>query len=101
MRQPPRAPVSAATTPSPVTGGKGLRAPRPLLARGLWFTLVIAMMTIFFGSLSTFQAQLRIRCTPTACNYQQLAPAQIETLNGSVSRWTATSRSPPLSCLPW
>lgn len=82
MRQPPRAPVSAATTPSPVTGGKGLRAPRPLLARGLWLTLVIAMMTILFGSLSTFQAQLRIRCTPTACNYQQLAPAQIETLNG-------------------
>ena len=82
MRQPPPSPMSTATTPPPDAGDERLRGRWPLPARAIWLTLVIASVTIFFGSLPVFMAQLRIPCTATTCAYQQLSPAQIESLKG-------------------
>jgi len=53
-----------------------------LLARGLWITLVILTLTIFFASLPTYMAQLQTPCVGAACIYQQLTPGQVETLTG-------------------
>ncbi len=53
-----------------------------LLARGLWITLVVLTLVIFFGSLPMYVAQLQTPCTETACEYQQLTHSQAETLKG-------------------
>ena len=53
-----------------------------LLARGVWITLVILTLTIFFASLPMYLAQLQTPCTEIACEYQQLTHAQAETLKG-------------------
>src|SRR5260221_1051101 len=53
-----------------------------LLARGVWITLVILTLTIFFASLHMYLAQLQTPCTEIACEYQQLTHAQAETLKG-------------------
>ena len=53
-----------------------------LLARGLWITLVVLTLAIFFGSLSMYLAQLQTPCTEIACEYQQLTHSQAETLKG-------------------
>ncbi len=53
-----------------------------VLARGLWFTLVVLTLAIFFASLPVYLAQLQTPCAGTACEYQQLTPGQVETLKG-------------------
>ena len=82
MRQPPATPLGAVTVPAPHTSDARLRGRWPVVARGLWLIVAPATLTIFFGSLPVFMAQLRIPCTPTICNYQQLTPGQIEAFNG-------------------
>jgi len=39
-----------------------------VLARGLWITLVILTLAIFFASLPVFLALLQTPCTGTACS---------------------------------
>ncbi len=53
-----------------------------VLARGIWLTLVVLTLAIFFVSLPVYLAQLQTPCAPTACQYQQLTPGQAETLKG-------------------
>jgi hypothetical protein len=53
-----------------------------LLARGLWITLVVLTLAIFFASLPVYLAQLQTPCAGTACEWQQLTPGQVETLKG-------------------
>jgi hypothetical protein len=53
-----------------------------LLARGVWITLVVLTLAIFFGSLPLYLAQLHTPCTELACEYQQLTHSQAETLKG-------------------
>ncbi len=53
-----------------------------LIARGLWLTLVVLTLAIFFVSLPMYLAQLQTPCTEIACEYQQLTHAQAETLKG-------------------
>jgi hypothetical protein len=61
------------------------RVPRHwlLLARGLWITLVILTLAIFFASLSVFMSQLHTPCTGTECaNGMLLTPEQAGALTG-------------------
>lgn len=81
MRQPPPSPMSA-PVPAPDAEDERLRGHWPSLVRAIWLTLVIVNVTIFFGSLPVFMAQLRTPCTATTCAYQQLSPAQIEAFKG-------------------
>jgi hypothetical protein len=63
-----------------------------LLARGLWLTLVVFTLGIFFGSLSEYMSQLQTPCAGTACGFQQLTPQQAEALKGmglSLGEYTA------------
>jgi signal transduction histidine kinase len=53
-----------------------------LLARGIWITLVVLTLTIFFASLPVFIAQLRTPCAGSACWYTQLTPEQAGALKG-------------------
>src|SRR5438874_7329973 len=53
-----------------------------LLARGVWITLVIFTLGTFFASLPVYVAQLHTPCAGSACEYQQLTHAQVETLKG-------------------
>ncbi len=53
-----------------------------LLARGLWITLVVLTLAIFFASLPVYVAQLQTPCAGSACQYLQLTPEQAETLKG-------------------
>ena len=53
-----------------------------LLARGIWLTLVILTLAIFFASLPVYVALLQTSCDGAACEYQQLTPGQVETLKG-------------------
>src|SRR5207248_6120228 len=53
-----------------------------LLARGLWLTLILLTLTIFFVSLPVYMAQLQTPCAGSACAYQQLTPEQVELLKG-------------------
>jgi len=53
-----------------------------LLARGLWLTLVVFTLGIFFASLPVYVALLQTPCAGTACEWQQLTPRQVETLTG-------------------
>jgi hypothetical protein len=75
--------VAAASTsrsfgPSDVHLSGSLR----LLARGGWLALVVLTLAIFFASLPVYIAQLQTPCTGSACEYQQLTHAQVETLTG-------------------
>ena len=51
-----------------------------VLARCVWLALVILTLAIFFASLPVYLAQLQTPCAPTACQYQQLTPSQVQTL---------------------
>jgi hypothetical protein len=53
-----------------------------VLARGLWITLVILTLAIFFASLPVYLAQLQTPCAGPACYYLRLTPEQGETLTG-------------------
>ena len=53
-----------------------------LLARGGWLVLVIFTLATFFASLPTYVALLQTPCTGSACEWQQLTPAHVETLTG-------------------
>jgi len=53
-----------------------------LLARGIWITLVILTLAIFFANLPVYVALLQTSCDGAACEYQQLTPGQVETLKG-------------------
>src|SRR5712691_4645481 len=53
-----------------------------LLARGIWITLVVLTLAIFFASLPVYMAQLQTPCAGSACGFQQLTPEQAETLKG-------------------
>src|SRR6266702_6190327 len=53
-----------------------------LLARGIWITLVIFTLGTLFASLPVYVAQLHTPCAGSACGYQQLTHAQVETLKG-------------------
>ena len=44
--------------------------------------LVILTLATFFASLPTFVALLQTPCTGSACEWQQLTPAHVETLTG-------------------
>ena len=51
-----------------------------LLARGGWLVLVILTLATFGASLPTYVALLQTPCTGSACEWQQLTPAHVETL---------------------
>jgi hypothetical protein len=53
-----------------------------LLARGLWLTLAVLTLGIFFASLPVYVAQLQTPCAGTACGFQQLTPQQAGALKG-------------------
>ena len=53
-----------------------------LLARGIWLTLVIPTLAIFFASLPAYIDLLQTPCVGSACGYQQLSPEQAESLKG-------------------
>src|SRR5712692_8760619 len=53
-----------------------------VLARGIWMTLVVLTLTIFFASLPVYAAQLRTPCAGSACWYSQLTPEQAGALKG-------------------
>ncbi len=53
-----------------------------LLARGGWLVLVIFTLATFGASLPTYVALLQTPCTGSACEWQQLTPAHVETLTG-------------------
>ncbi len=53
-----------------------------LPARGLWITLVILTLAIFFASLPVYLALLQTPCAGPACGYQQLTPEQAGALKG-------------------
>jgi hypothetical protein len=53
-----------------------------LLARGIWITLVVLTLAIFFASLPVYVTQLQTPCAGSACGFQQLTPEQAETLKG-------------------
>src|SRR5712691_13452262 len=52
-----------------------------LLARGIWITLVVLTLTIFFASLPEYVAQLQTPCAGV-CTYQKLYAEQVEMLKG-------------------
>jgi len=60
------------------------RVPRRwiVFARGIWITLVVLTLAVFFTSLPVYVAQLQTPCASTACEYQQFTHAQGETLKG-------------------
>ena len=74
--------------PTPMTESREQHSPVRLqgrwllLARGLWVTLVILTLAIFFASLPMYLAQLQAPCSGTACQYQQLTHSQAEMLKG-------------------
>jgi len=51
-----------------------------ILARAVWFTLVIFTLGIFFASLPVYLAQLQTPCAGTTCWYTQLSPGQVGAL---------------------
>src|SRR6266700_6082822 len=53
-----------------------------VLARGIWITLAVLTLTIFFASLPVYIAQLQTPCAGSTCGFQQLTPAQAGTLKG-------------------
>src|SRR6266699_277286 len=53
-----------------------------LLARGIWITLVVLTLAIFFVSLPVYIALLQTPCAGTACGYQQLTSEQVGALKG-------------------
>jgi hypothetical protein len=53
-----------------------------LLARGIWLTLVILTLAIFFASLPVYIALLQTPCIGPACGYLQLSPEQAGSLEG-------------------
>src|SRR2546423_7792119 len=76
-----------ATSPTPPRRGRwrGLRAAQGtwiMLARGLWISLVIFTLAIFFASLPVYLAQLQTPCAGSACSFQQLTPQQAGALKG-------------------
>jgi hypothetical protein len=78
------------------SSGRGMSAPPPnatqmrlqgrwlVLARGLWITLVVLTLTIFFASLPVFLALLQTPCAGIACavSSNQLSPGQVGALKG-------------------
>jgi hypothetical protein len=53
-----------------------------VLSRGVWITLVLLTLGIFFASLPVYLAQLQTPCAGTACWYTQLTPSQVGALKG-------------------
>src|SRR5260370_15727876 len=53
-----------------------------LLARGVWLTLVVLTLAIFFASLPVCLALLQTPCAGAACWSQQLPPGQVGVLKG-------------------
>src|SRR5262249_40963936 len=53
-----------------------------VLARGIWMTMVILTIVICLASLPMYLTQLQTLCAPSTCHYQQLTPAEAETLTG-------------------
>ncbi len=78
------------------SSSRGVSAPPPnatqmrlqgrwiVLARGLWITLVILTLAIFFASLPVYLALLQTPCAGTACavSSNQLSPGQVGALKG-------------------
>jgi hypothetical protein len=54
----------------------------PLLARGVWITVVVCTLGISLASLPVYLAQLQTPCAGSACSYQQLTPEQVGALAG-------------------
>ena len=75
---------AAATSTSSREGQSDVHLPGSfrLLARGGWLVLVILTLATFFASLPTYVALLQTPCAGSACEWQQLTPAQVETLTG-------------------
>lgn len=54
-----------------------------MLARGIWITLVVLTLAIFFASLPVYIALQQTLCAGTECAYGTLlTPAQVEVLKG-------------------
>src|SRR6266849_4095508 len=53
-----------------------------VLARGIWITLVVLTLAIFFASLPVYIAQLQTPCAGSTCGFQQLTPEQVGALTG-------------------
>src|SRR5258708_26009954 len=54
-----------------------------LLARGVWITLVVLTLAIFFASLPVYIARQQTLCAGTECTYGALlTPEQAEVLKG-------------------
>src|SRR5258708_7715101 len=64
-----------------------------VFVRGVWLTLVVLTLAIFFASLPVYLAQLQTPCAGTACPFsQQLTPQQAGALKGiglSIDAYTA------------
>ncbi|HLW01885.1 MAG TPA: hypothetical protein VKT82_24740 [Ktedonobacterales bacterium] len=50
------------------------------LGRGSWLGLVVVTLAIFFGSLPIYLAQLQTPCAGAYCEYYQLPPQVVQTL---------------------
>ncbi len=72
------------STPAPNATQMRLQGRWIVLARGLWITLVILTLTVFFASLPVYLAQLQTPCAGTTCavSSNQLSPRQVGTLKG-------------------
>jgi signal transduction histidine kinase len=71
-----------------------------VLARGIWITLVVLTLTIFFASLPVYVALLQTPCAGSACWYSQLSPGQVGALKGmglSLGDYTAYMVALPLA----
>ncbi len=75
---------AAATLTSSREGPSDVQLPGSfrLLARGGWLVLVILTLATFFASLPTYVMLLQTPCAGSACEWQQLTPAQAEMLQG-------------------
>ncbi len=74
--------AAASTSRSFGTSDVHLSGSFRLLARGVWITLAVLTLMIFFASLPVYLALLQTPCEGAACEYQQLTHAQVETLKG-------------------
>lgn len=62
------------------TGPARLRGRQPLLVRGAWLALIAVVLTISLVTFPAYLAQLQTPCAGFTCQYQQLTPDQVVTL---------------------
>jgi hypothetical protein len=74
----------SSTQTSEISPASGTRLYRRwlLLARGIWVTLIVLTLAIFFASLPAYIVLLSTPCSGSACGYLQLTSEQAEALKG-------------------